>query len=114
MVCGMDLIPRALLCCAVLAAAALAQGAAPGDSAPAAVTARPPLQAMPATRVSGQVQQRMRACNAQADAKRLAAAPRESFIKGCMAAHRARHPATASASSTPAGSAAASAPAAHH
>ena len=107
MVCGMKLIPRSLLYCAALSVAAAVQGAAAGDSAPGVpVTASPPLQAVPTTKVSGQVQQRMRACNAQADQKQLTAAPRESFIKSCMAQHRSRHPATAISS-------AASAPATH-
>ena len=49
------------------------------------VTATPPLQAVPATPVSKNVQQRMRGCNAAADAKKLGAAGRETFIKTCMA-----------------------------
>ena len=49
------------------------------------VTATPPLQAVPATPLSKNVQQRMRGCNASADAKKLQAATRETFIKGCMA-----------------------------
>jgi hypothetical protein len=36
------------------------------------------------------VQQRMRGCNATADAKKLANAARETFIKSCMAARRSR------------------------
>jgi hypothetical protein len=35
------------------------------------------------------VQQRMRACNATADARKLQTATREAFIKSCMSA---RHP----------------------
>jgi hypothetical protein len=52
------------------------------------VTATPPLQVVPTTAVSKNVQQRMRGCNAAADAKKLPAANRESFIKSCMATHR--------------------------
>jgi hypothetical protein len=52
------------------------------------VTATPPLQAVPATPVSKNVQQRMRRCNAVADGRKLQSAPRETFIKTCMAPHR--------------------------
>ncbi|HTY94491.1 MAG TPA: PsiF family protein [Steroidobacteraceae bacterium] len=52
------------------------------------VTATPPLQAVPATPASKNVQQRMRGCNAAADAKKLQAAARETFIKSCMAPRR--------------------------
>ncbi|HTY48918.1 MAG TPA: PsiF family protein [Steroidobacteraceae bacterium] len=107
----MSILARTLLCCAALAAAAV-HAAPPGGSAPGPVTARPPLQAMPATRVSRQVQQRMRACNAQADTRKLTAAPRESFIKGCMAVHRARHPVATTASHTPAAASVSRTPAA--
>jgi len=51
------------------------------------VTVTPPLQVVPATTGSKNVQQRMRACNATADARKLPAASRETFIKSCMAAH---------------------------
>jgi hypothetical protein len=54
------------------------------------VTATPPLQVVPATPVSKNVQLRMRGCNAAADAKKLAAAGRETFIKSCMAPKRSR------------------------
>jgi hypothetical protein len=54
------------------------------------VTATPPLQVVPATPVSKNVQQRMRGCNASADAKKLQNSPRETFIKSCMASHRSR------------------------
>jgi psiF repeat len=54
------------------------------------VTATPPLQAVPATPISKNVQQRMRGCNATADAKKLQTAVRETFIKNCMAARRSR------------------------
>jgi len=53
-----------------------------------AVTATPPLQVTPATPGSKNVQQHMRSCNKAADARRLAAAARETFIKSCMASHR--------------------------
>ncbi|HTV78484.1 MAG TPA: PsiF family protein [Steroidobacteraceae bacterium] len=49
------------------------------------VTATPPLQAVPATPVSRSVQQRMRSCNASADARKLQATARETFLKSCMA-----------------------------
>jgi hypothetical protein len=52
------------------------------------VTATPPLQVVPATSGSKNVQQRMRGCNAVADAKKLPPASRETFIKSCMASHR--------------------------
>jgi hypothetical protein len=54
------------------------------------VTATPPLQVVPATQVSKNVQQRMRGCNAAADARKLAAAGRETFIKSCMTPRRSR------------------------
>ena len=54
------------------------------------VTATPPLQVVPATKGSKNVQQRMRGCNAAADARKLVAAGRETFIKSCMAPRRSR------------------------
>ena len=77
-----------LLTCGI----ALAMPIAHADSGTVAhpVTATPPLQAVPATPVSKTVQQRMRGCNATADAKKLANAARETFIKSCMAARRSR------------------------
>ena len=60
------------------------------DTGPRPVTATPPLVAVPATPVSKNVQQRMRACNATADARKLQAGARETFIKSCMAAHHKR------------------------
>jgi hypothetical protein len=56
-----------------------------------AVTATPPVQVVPATPPSKNVQQRMRACNAGADARKLQNTPRETFIKSCMASHHS-HP----------------------
>jgi hypothetical protein len=56
------------------------------------VTATPPVQVVPATTVSKNVQQRMRGCNAAADAKKLAPASRETFIKSCMARHAISRP----------------------
>jgi len=56
------------------------------------VTATPPLQVVPATPVSKNLQQRMRACNAAADARKLPAAGRETFIKSCMAPRRSHAP----------------------
>lgn len=55
------------------------------------VTATPPLQVVPATPAAKNVQQRMRVCNASADAKKLQSSPRETFIKSCMASHHS-HP----------------------
>jgi hypothetical protein len=75
---------RALLTGLVLAAPAV--WAADATTHP--VTATPPLVAVPATPVSKNVQQRMRACNATADARKLQTAVRETFIKSCMSAHR--------------------------
>jgi hypothetical protein len=54
------------------------------------VTATPPLQVVPATPGSKNLQQRMRGCNAAADARKLPPAGRETFIKSCMTAHRSR------------------------
>jgi len=62
------------------------------DTGPRPVTATPPLQVVPATPVSRNVQQRMRACNTSADARKLHAAARETFIKSCMAPHRGHPP----------------------
>jgi hypothetical protein len=67
---------------------ALAIPGVQADTGP--VTATPPLQVVPATPVSRNVQQRMRACNTSADAKKLSAAARETFIKSCMAPHHSR------------------------
>ena len=59
------------------------------STAPRAVTATPPLQVVPAMQGgSKNVQQRMRGCNAAADAKKLPAAGRETFIKSCMTPRR--------------------------
>jgi psiF repeat len=59
------------------------------DTGPVTVT--PPLQVVPATPVSRNVQQRMRVCNTSADARKLSAAARETFLKSCMAPRRS-HP----------------------
>jgi hypothetical protein len=79
--------PRLLV---LTAGIALVMQMAHADSATVAppVTATPPLQAVPATPVSKNVQQRMRGCNASADAKKLQTTARETFIKSCMAARR--------------------------
>jgi hypothetical protein len=85
------LLPNTLL--AVLTGLALAAPAVQADTASTpAVTATPPLVAVPASPVSKNVQQRMRACNATADARKLQTAAREAFIKSCMASHHARTP----------------------
>jgi hypothetical protein len=78
----------------VTAAILLAMQMAHADSGPVAhpVTATPPLQAVPATPVSKNVQARMRGCNATADAKKLQATARETFLKSCMAQRRSRAP----------------------
>jgi hypothetical protein len=82
--------PRLL---SVTAGIALAMQLAHADPATLAhpVTATPPLQAVPATPVSKNVQARMRGCNATADARKLQATARETFIKSCMAQRHA-HP----------------------
>jgi hypothetical protein len=67
---------------------ALAIPAVRADTVTRPVTATPPLQVVPATPVSRNVQQRMRACNTSADAKKLRSAARETFIKSCMAPRR--------------------------
>ncbi len=82
--------------------AAAATADATGTSSPTKTTSRPvsvtpPLLAIPATPVSNNVQQRMRACNATADAKKLQPTARETFIKSCMAPRRA-HPRSRSGS----------------
>jgi hypothetical protein len=83
---------RRILAGALLVLAAgigLAAQLARADSTIAhAVTATPPLQAVPATPVSKNLQQRMRGCNASADAKKLQTGARETFIKSCMAPRR--------------------------
>ena len=68
------------------------QAAQPDTSSTATrpVTATPPLQVVPTLQGSKNVQQRMRGCNASADAKKLQNSPRETFIKSCMASHRSR------------------------
>jgi hypothetical protein len=93
------LLPRTLL--AILAAFALAVPVVQAATATQPVTATPPLVAVPATPVSKNVQQRMRACNATADAKKLQTAARETFLKSCMAAHRARTPSRAGSEPKP-------------
>lgn len=82
------MLQRLLL--AVLAGFALVVPLAQAADAAHPVTATPPLVAVPATPVSKNVQQRMRACNATADARKLQASARETFIKSCMAAHHKR------------------------
>ena len=95
-----------LLACALTACAALTLATAPpalaaDSSAPRPhphVTARPPLQVIPASPAgASSVQQRMRQCNGQADSRRLRDAARETFIKNCMTAHA---PASKPASNT--------------
>jgi hypothetical protein len=86
---GNGLLPHSLL--AVLTSLALGMPVqADTVSSAHPVTATPPLVAVPATPVSKNVQQRMRACNATADARKLQTAARETFIKSCMSAHHAR------------------------
>lgn len=82
------MLPRLLL--ALLTCLALAEPLAQAADAAQPVTATPPLLAVPATPVSKNVQQRMRGCNATADARKLQASARETFIKSCMAAHHKR------------------------
>ena len=78
-----------LVLTASLAPAAQATQPTTGSTAtPAAVTATPPLQVVPATPGSKNLQQRMRGCNAAADARKLPPAGRETFIKSCMTSHR--------------------------
>jgi hypothetical protein len=72
-----------------LVLAAPAGAADPSAPVTHPVTATPPLQVVPATPVSKNVQQRMRNCNGSADAKKLTASARETFIKSCMS-HRSR------------------------
>jgi psiF repeat len=81
--------------------AALAAAADSGSTLPRPVTATPPLLAVPATPVSKNVQQRMRACNATADARKLAPSAREIFIRSCMAPHRPRAPSRAGSEAKP-------------
>ena len=52
------------------------------------VTARPPLEAVPVSPMSKNLQAKMRQCNAAADGKKLQGAPRETYLKGCMAPPR--------------------------
>ena len=83
------LLPHTLLALlTALALSAPSEADSVGTTHP--VTATPPLVAVPATPVSKNVQQRMRACNATADARKLQAAPRETFLKSCMSAHHTR------------------------
>jgi hypothetical protein len=66
------------------------------------ITARPPLQVIPATPAgAGLVQQRMRQCNEQADAHKLRDGSRETFVRGCMAAHHPARKASSNAASEP-------------
>jgi hypothetical protein len=81
--------------------AAAAAAADPAGPATHAVTATPPLQVVPATPVSKNVQQRMRNCNGSADARKLTASARETFIKSCMAPHRSRTPSHAGSEPKP-------------
>jgi hypothetical protein len=85
------LLPGILLVLGTSLAPAL-QAAQPDAASTAThpVTATPPLQVVPATPVSKNLQQRMRNCNAAADARKLPAAGRETFIKSCITPHRAR------------------------
>lgn len=79
-----------LLCTAGIGLAATGAHANARSALHHPVTATPPLQVTPATPGSKNVSQRMRSCNRVADARKLAAAARETFVKGCMAAHRTR------------------------
>lgn len=51
----------------------------------AAVTARPPLEAIPASSVTRAQQARQRRCDAAATAKRLKDRERRRFVRACMA-----------------------------
>jgi hypothetical protein len=93
---------RALLLLTIgIVLAAPAAASDPTTPATHPVTATPPLQAVPATPVSKNVQQRMRNCNGGADARKLTATARETFIKSCMASHRSRTPSRAGSEPKP-------------
>lgn len=87
------LAKRTLVACVLLALPGVLPALAADGSTPAPhphVTARPPLQVIPASPAgAGSVQQRMRQCNVQADTRKLHDGARESFIKGCMASQPA-------------------------
>jgi hypothetical protein len=85
------LMTRALLGASIALTLQSVAAADTTSTASRPVSVTPPLLAIPATPVSKNVQQRMRACNATADAKKLQPAARETFIKSCMAPRRA-HP----------------------
>lgn len=72
---------------AMLAAASLAAHAAvPAD--PHTVTARPPLEAVPATPAARAQQAKLRRCTAAARTKHLRGKPREAFVRRCMTPER--------------------------
>jgi len=73
--------------------ALLALGGSPvraaGAVTPTAVTAHPPLEAVPATPGARAQQSRLRRCTAAARTKKLTGAARENYVKTCTAG---RHP----------------------
>jgi len=83
-------LPGALLTVSAAIALSLQIARADPTATVHPVTATPPLQAVPATPVSKNVQTRMRGCNAVADSKKLQTTARETFIRTCMAPHHPR------------------------
>jgi hypothetical protein len=81
-------IVPALLLGAALVALAPATHSADQTPPARAVTARPPLEAVPVSPMPKNLQLKMRQCNTAADGKKLAGAPRETYIKNCMAPPR--------------------------
>ncbi len=81
-----------LLLAATIALAFTSAHADPNTPTAHPVTVTPPLQVVPATRLSTNVQQRMRECNSSADSRKLPGAARETFMKSCMAPRRGHAP----------------------
>ena len=101
-------LQHALLACALLALPGVPAADTPASASQPHphVTARPPLQVVPAAPAgAASVQQRMRQCNSVADARKLHDAARESFVRSCMATHRpAPKPASSAAGESKHGS----------
>lgn len=77
--------------CAMLAFGAAAARAG-GSTAPAVVTAHPPLEAVPVNPGARAQQSLLRRCAAAARARRLQGAARDKYVRSCAAP---RHPAPA-------------------
>ncbi len=72
-----------------MSAVALPAHTSSSATSSATVTARPPLEAVPAAPITRAQQARTRQCDDEAKSRRLRGEKREAFIKSCLAPRRA-------------------------